>query len=227
MARRAQLVCQMLENIDRKALEDYQHLIRHYVRGRNGVYALYQRGNLYYVGLARNLRGCLKAHLKDHHRDSWDRFSVYLTIGTGYIKEMESLLLRIAQPLGNKQAGKFCKCQNLERTFLRAIRAEQREVVDEIFGRTRPKDHEDRDENRGPVLANYIDRAMTLIGKYKGIKVRARVRKNGTIRFKKRIFNSPSLAAVAAVGHPMNGWFFWHYERAPGDWVRLRELRRN
>jgi len=24
---------------------------------------------------------------------------------------------------------------------------------------------------------------------------------------------------------PCNGWKFWNYERAPGDWVRLRTLR--
>src|ERR1035437_7161580 len=102
MPHRQQLVCQQLENIDRRALEQYQHLIRKYIRGRNGVYALYRGDRLYYVGLAKNLRTRVKQHLKDCHHESWDRFSVYLTIGTGFIKEMESLLLRISQPPGNK-----------------------------------------------------------------------------------------------------------------------------
>jgi hypothetical protein len=227
MPRHSQLVSQMLENIDRKALEDYQHLIRRYIKGRNGVYAMYRGDKLYYVGLTTNLRNRLKAHLKDHHSESWDRFSVYLTIGTSFIKEMESLLMRIAQPPGNRQTGKFAKCQNLERIFRRDIRTEQHETMDEIFGRIRVQNRrEGPDEKRRPVLANSVERAMTLLGKRKGQRVRARVRKNGTIRFEKRIFNSPSLAAVAAVGHPINGWGFWRYERAPGDWVKLRELRR-
>ncbi len=31
---------------------------------------------LYYVGLAKDLRWRLKHHLKDHHHAPWDRFSV-------------------------------------------------------------------------------------------------------------------------------------------------------
>jgi hypothetical protein len=55
---------------------------------------------------------------------------------------------------------------------------------------------------------------------------RAHVVKSGSIRFGRKKYNSPSLAASAVTGRPQNGWFFWHFERAPGDWVRLRELRR-
>ena len=37
--RRSQLVCQHLENISRRMLEEYQDVIRAFVRGRNGIYA--------------------------------------------------------------------------------------------------------------------------------------------------------------------------------------------
>ena len=75
-----QLVCQQMENIPSKVLEEYQHIIKQYVRKRHGVYALYKGDKLYYVGLATNLRSRLRHHLKDRHRGLWDRFSVYLTI---------------------------------------------------------------------------------------------------------------------------------------------------
>ena len=68
MAKRGQLVCQQLENISGRALRKYQVIIREYIRGQNGVYALYKRDRLYYVGLARNLRGRLKQHLQDRIR---------------------------------------------------------------------------------------------------------------------------------------------------------------
>ena len=81
MAKRAQLVSQHLENISHEALSKYQDVIRSYVRGRQGIYALYRKNELYYVGLAGNLRSRLRSHLRDRHKKLWDRFSVYLTIG--------------------------------------------------------------------------------------------------------------------------------------------------
>ena len=72
MARRRKpsLVTQFLEDISREALETHGDIVRKFVRGRTGIYALYRRGKLYYNGLASNLRSRLKAHLKDHHKDS-------------------------------------------------------------------------------------------------------------------------------------------------------------
>ncbi len=86
MAKRKPLVSQHLENISRDALEKYQNIIRRYVRRRQGVYALYRRGKLYYVGLAINLRSRLSHHLRNRHGDSWDRFSVDLTIRDSHLK---------------------------------------------------------------------------------------------------------------------------------------------
>src|SRR3990172_512495 len=93
MAKRTQLVSQHLENISSDLLEKYQDVVRSYVRGRQGISALYRRNKLYYVGLARNLRTRLNQHLRDRHKGGWDRFSVYLTIGDSHLKELESLIL--------------------------------------------------------------------------------------------------------------------------------------
>ena len=107
MAKHKPLVSQYIEGISGAALDRYQRIIRAYVRGRHGVYALYKRDKLYYVGLAKNLRNRLNHHLKDKHRGKWDRFSVYLTIGDSHLKELESLVLRVVRPSGNTQRGKF------------------------------------------------------------------------------------------------------------------------
>ena len=40
------------------------------------------------------------------------------------------------------------------------------------------------------------------------------------------LYRLPTLTAIAAVKSGRNGWTFLHYERAPGDRVRLKELRR-
>jgi hypothetical protein len=68
---------------------------------------------------------------------------------------------------------------------------------------------------------------MELRAFFKGKKLTARVRRNGSIRFTGKIYNSPSVAAAAAVKRrSCNGWTFWQYERAPGDWVKLDKLRK-
>ena len=94
MPKKTGLVSQHLENIDVGALEEHQDIIKTYVRQREGVYALYKKGRLYYVGLASDLRWRLGAHLKDRHKEKWDRFSVYLTVNDQHLKELESLMLR-------------------------------------------------------------------------------------------------------------------------------------
>jgi len=72
--------------------------------------------------------------------------------------------------------------------------------------------------------------------KHRGKVYVAHVRRNGTITFaadsaeiarlKDKVFRTPSAAASAITGTTMDGWKSWQYERAPGDWVFLDELRR-
>jgi hypothetical protein len=78
------------------------------------------------------------------------------------------------------------------------------------------------------VLAAYVERPVRLRAHYKGKVLKARVLRSGVISFAGKRFRSPSKAAGAALPHrrAINGWYFWMYERAPGDWVRLRELRK-
>lgn len=228
--KRSALVSQYLEGISRTALAEYQPFFREQARRRNGVYALYQRKKLYYVGLARDLRGRLKTHLRDKHGESWDRFSMYLTVGDDHIKELESLVLRIVRPSGNRQGGKFAKAQNLRREFTRRVKQDAAAHLSDLLGvesRRQPVVVRSRPASK-VVLASYVSRPMRLRARYKGKVLKARVLSNGVISFAGKRFQSPSMAACAALPHrrAINGWHFWTYERAPGDWVRLRELRK-
>lgn len=115
---RSQLVCQHLEKISRAAIEKHQDNIRQFIRNRHGIYALYKNDKLTYVGLASDLRIRLSHHLRDRHAQSWNRFSVYLTVGDDKLKELETLTLRIANPRNNRQAGKFIRSEDLKRNLL-------------------------------------------------------------------------------------------------------------
>ncbi|MBF0523371.1 MAG: hypothetical protein HQL24_10005 [Candidatus Omnitrophica bacterium] len=230
MVKLEHLVCQHLENISSDALEKYQTIIRQYVRRRSGIYALYRGGRLYYVGLASNLRSRLKSHLRDRHRNLWDRFSVYLTIGNDHVKELESLILRISKPKGNKVKGKFKRSENLYRLFAKDIRVVQRKEFDQILGREMAKLVLGGKPQKGrrPALAKYIHKRTKIRAKYKDKVFKAVIRRDGVIMLNKRRFLSPSLAggSLVAKGTAINGWYFWEYERAPGDWVQINELRR-
>lgn len=231
MARHASLVCQHLENISRQALEKYQHLIRQYVRNRHGVYALYRRGKLYYIGLASNLRTRLGHHLKDRHAQSWDRFSVYFTIGDSHLRELESLLLRIVKTKGNKQKGRFAKSEDLRRSFARDAKRSWQLEMQDLFGRSAPRHPTLKPAaapaGRTPILAAYINGPLKLRARCKSETLHATVARAGSIRFNGKVYTSPSLAGAAARKYrTCNGWTFWQYERAPGDWVPLDELRK-
>ena len=213
------LVCQHLENISRDALEKHQKIIKQYVRRRNGVYALYRKEKLYYVGLAKNLRSRLKSHLHDRHGSSWDRFSVNLTIGEQHLRELESLILRIVQPEGTKQKGKFPKSEDIRRRFARDVKDRLNYEVALLFGN---KPTKSVSQGREAKL-----RRMKLRAWFKGKKLRAQLLKGGRVRFGGKVYESLSTAAAKACKRrTCNGWTFCKYLRAPGDWATVDHLRK-
>ncbi len=113
--------------------------------------------------------------------------------------------------------------------FAKDIRYQQRNELISLLGKVvqieegQVLDH----DQKLPVLAKYIINPLKLRAKFKGKLVKANARRDGLIRFAGEIFSSPSQAAAKAVQRrTCNGWRFWNYERAPGDWVRLNELRK-
>jgi Restriction Enzyme Adenine Methylase Associated len=230
MAKRVPLVCQHLENISRDVLKNHQDIIRNYVRGRHGVYALYKGDRLYYVGLASNLKMRLGSHGRNQHGQQWDRFSVYLTIGDRTLRELEALLLRIVKPKGNSQKGKFAKSEDLKRRFGRDMREYYRGEVSSLLGRpikaSKAKIKPIPKGKIGNTVKVLRGRALRLRRVYKGKLYKARLRADGKVTLNRVVYPSPSAAGKAVCGHALNGWQFWNCERAPGDWVKLAKLRR-
>ena len=64
----------------------------------------------------------LRAHVKNRHGQSWDRFSIDLTVKDEHLREIEALMLRIASPPGAKQRGKLAKSRDMRRRIAAAIR---------------------------------------------------------------------------------------------------------
>lgn len=225
--KREPLVHQHLENVSRDLLESHPELVREFVGRNAGIYALFRKGKLYYVGLATALRSRLKAHVKNRHGNSWDSFSIYLTIKDQHLREIEALLLRIAKPPGARQRGKLAQSRDMRRRIAQRIRSKQLDEVSSLFGRRRVAA-----KNANPVvgvetvLTRLLPQGARIKGTLRNKVFRARVRRNGTIRFKGATYKSLSLAAHAAIKRPTNGWWFWQIERGRGNWVRLTKIRK-
>jgi hypothetical protein len=227
-----------LERISSKVFDIYHDEITELVGRQHGVYALYKKNRLYYVGLAKNLRGRVKHHLKDRHAKKWDSFSLYLIRNVNYLRELESLLVHIAEPKGNIARGRFARSENLLDALNKMMSASDRQRRDETLAggkRRRPAKSKRRKrvaignattrKERKPVLSGVFQAGMELRAKYKGSDYTATVDEEGKIHSRGKIFNSPSMAAIEIVGHSKDGWLFWRYKDKDGNWVKLDNIR--
>jgi hypothetical protein len=221
------LLIQYLEGVSWRVMEAYPELVRRLIRGRSGLYALYRRDKLYYVGLASNLMGRLKGHLRDRHKGFWDRFSVYLTSDAEHIKELESLLLRIVAPKGNRVRGKFGRAADLYRSMYREMADSDAKRRAHLLGgvaERRLRRRLTRGSKGAKALAGLSAQRIPLRGRRDGVLYRASLLRTGQVRYRGRLYPSPTAAARAALGRTVNGWWFWRFNNH-GKWQRLRTLR--
>jgi hypothetical protein len=110
--------------IDLLAEPTFKQGLQEITRGYSGLYFLYKRNTLYYIGLAKNLYWRLVSHTKNKHSGHWDSFAIFRVGRVRYLKDVESLLLRAAQPPGNSVGGNFHRDADLTKV-LKRIRSEQ------------------------------------------------------------------------------------------------------
>lgn len=112
---RGLLVRAYAEGISANLLEKHGDTVKRVVGKKKGVYVLSKDGKPYYIGLASKLPSRLSHHLKDRHARKWDRFNFYAIRSQKYLKDLETILIRVARPRGNRQRGGFGKDKNLRR----------------------------------------------------------------------------------------------------------------
>ncbi len=223
----------------RSSFDSYHDEITKLIGKRHGVYALYRKGQLYYVGLAKNLRSRVRQHLRDKHAKKWDTFSLYLIKNVNYLKELESLIVHIAEPQGNVSRGRFARSENLIdalRDLMKEKDEQKREqILTGTIGTPRPRSARKkrpqraasrRAGDRKPALYGLLPAHTELRVFYKGNERRARTDSQGRIAIGAKRFNSPSLAGnYVRGGKSTNGWTFWRYKNSKGEWVLIDELR--
>jgi hypothetical protein len=228
MSSNKNLVIQHLENISWEVLESHRDVVQKFIRGKAGVYALYKKKNLYYVGLAKNLMWRIKHHLKDRHKGSWDRFSVYLTVHDEHMKELESLILRMVVPKGNKIKGQFANSQNLRPIINLNIKERDDSIRAKLLGgifEQKNRIHKLKNRAKKNYYSGILNKRMALQGNSNGKTYKATLRKDGMFSHKNKLYPSPTAAAKAATGKKViNGRWFWKYKNDKGKWVRLNHF---
>jgi len=104
--------------------ERLEELMRRYA----GIYALYRRNTLYYVGLTKNLWGRVRGHLRDRHKNKWDRFIIFLIKRVKHLKDIETLLQQVAEPPGNRVRGKVPRGSDLNRLLRDELRSHEQAI---------------------------------------------------------------------------------------------------
>ena len=220
-----------LERIGQKVFKDFSSVITKLIKGHQGIYALYKKDKLYYIGLASNLKNRIKHHLNDRHKNFWTHFSLYIISKQEHIKEFESVILRIAYPKGNTVKGKLSRAKNLRPLLKKRLKAEWEKQIDGIIG-GRKKTVERakiKKTNSDNPLKGSLKAYQRIYANYKGKMYKAKVLPSGTIKMVPggELYNSPSSAGKAIITKgAVNGWNFWKYKDKSGKLRRIADLRK-
>jgi GIY-YIG catalytic domain len=222
------LVMKKLEMVSKDIFSHYSKHITKLIGDSPGVYALYDDNELYYVGRATDLQNRVNQHLHDRHIASWTHFSLYLASKKEHIHEIESLIVRIANPKGNRVMPGGKSSGSLIKELMTLVRQTQEEDLYHLFGQGRRQKTTKNKAVRGRrTLAGLVKRRTPLYKSYKRKDYNAALLPNGTIELKSKRYLTPTAAAKAIVQRSVNGLLFWFIEDLNGDWVKLAEFMKN
>ncbi|VVB54961.1 UvrABC system protein C [uncultured archaeon] len=218
------LVVDQLENLSKRWFTTHYNLITEAIGDSPGIYALYDGDELYYVGKSIELRKRVKEHLRDRHLASWTRFSLFLVRKEEHIPEIESLIVRIANPKGNRQVPTGRASSSMLKTLVAKLNEEFNQEKEELIGGLKSKGAGRVKMSIGRELQGLVSKKTPLYKTYKNREYQAILTPSGVIRYKNKDYTNPTAAAKAVVGRSsVNGWIFWYIQDPKGDWIRLSE----
>ena len=221
------LIAAHLELVSAKAFSEHREELKSLLKMQPGVYALYLRDRLKYVGQAKNLFGRLDAHLRDRHAGTWDRFSAYVTTKHDLVHEVEALTIRMAYPDANRRLGRFGRSTNLVPELKDLVHEKHQSSLEGLSGRQTSRRTSRRAQGNGArALEGMVPRRRQLRGWIGDEEYRAMLHPDGRITVDGEDHRSPTAAARAATDRPRSGWNFWHLKGADKEWRPLKTLRR-
>ncbi|MDI6760426.1 MAG: hypothetical protein QMD05_06335 [Candidatus Brocadiaceae bacterium] len=127
------LIKGMSKRLPSEMLEDplFRKELQEIMKGYSGIYGLYRRDSLYYVGLTTNLFGRIGWHLKDRHAGKWDSFVIFRIKKVNYLKDIETLVSHLVEIPGARVKGKVPRDADITR-ILRDVWQEHKKKMKEI-----------------------------------------------------------------------------------------------
>ncbi|MFH1422856.1 MAG: hypothetical protein ABIH42_09125 [Planctomycetota bacterium] len=216
------LLINRIEKVSKKVFKEHYDLITKLIGNSYGIYALYDGAELYYVGKSTELRRRVKHHLRDRHYANWTHFSLYLVRKAEHIHEIESLLVRIANPKGNRVSHKGTTTGHMLKTLKLMVKQEQKRKFEEMFGE---KSKENRTISPGAKAAltrkkikGFVRTKKALHKTYEGKDYTATLTPDGIIKIGNKTFKSPTAAAKYVTKKKSgSGWDFWYIKNKDGD----------
>lgn len=218
------LVTNKLVMVSKNLFRKHSDLITRLIGNSPGVYALYDGADLYYVGKSTDLQKRVRAHLRDRHLSSWTHFSLYLVRREEHIREIESLLIEIATPKGNRAIPKGRSTGSLVKKLELMLVQKQKEEREDLFGLRKKLGSKSR-VPRDTRVMGLVKRDTFIYRTYRDKEYRGVLHPDGTITLNGKVFKSLSAAAGSLTKGEVNGWVFWSIRNADGEWVKLTEFR--
>jgi len=134
---KGELIQGMTKRLPWEILEDpiFKKRLKEIMKDFSGIYALYRRDSLYYVGLTKDLFGRIKGHLKNRHRGKWDSFIIFRIKRVKYLKDIETLITHLVNVPGNRQKGRVPRDADINQILQYILRQQKKKtaVYEKVF----------------------------------------------------------------------------------------------
>jgi len=106
----------------------FKKRLKEIMKGYSGIYALYRKDRLYYVGLTTDLFGRINWHLKDRHAGKWDSFVIFRIKRVDYLRDIETLITHLVKVPGARVKGKVPRDADINRILKEIFRDHSKEM---------------------------------------------------------------------------------------------------
>lgn len=130
--RKGALIKGMSKRLPSEILDNlvFKKRLKEIMKGYSGIYALYRKERLYYIGLTTNLFGRINWHLKDRHAGKWDSFVIFRIKRVDYLKDIETLITHIVKVPGARVKGRVPRDADINRILKDILRQHKKDMRD-------------------------------------------------------------------------------------------------